>query len=234
MTRGEKILGYLQSIEPERATISQIESQADVHPHQQVYQITQKLLRAGVICGAMASGIWEFWARSGDDARLDTLDRSAAVATSSEERSASEALRAKAGRLTAREFEALARRIMAAEMGVHLTPRTLPGVPKRFDLVSADGTIVGDAKYYAMVQGKARPPAKFATIAEHVWLLEKANAKFKFLVFGNDRRVPATWLGLYGALVDEVVFYYLSDDGALCLLNSPSGSACGRCDHVGA
>jgi len=46
MTKGEKILGYLQSIEPERATISQIESQADVHPHQQVYQITQKLLRA--------------------------------------------------------------------------------------------------------------------------------------------------------------------------------------------
>ena len=52
-------------------------------------------------------------------------------------------------------------------------------------------------------------------IAEHVWLLEKTNAKRKFLVFGNDRRVPERWLEKYGNLVSDVSFYFLSDDGQL-------------------
>jgi len=48
-------------------------------------------------------------------------------------------------------------------------------------------------------------------IAEHVWLLENTNADRKFLVFGNDRRVPEQWLERYGPLVRSVEFYFLDD-----------------------
>ncbi|SET02411.1 hypothetical protein SAMN04488587_2005 [Methanococcoides vulcani] len=71
-----------------------------------------------------------------------------------------------------------------------LTSGKYPGVPKIFDMLSSDNEVVGDAKFYTMVRGNALPPAKFSTIAEHVWLLEKTKAKHKFVIFGNDKRVP--------------------------------------------
>lgn len=63
-------------------------------------------------------------------------------------------------------FEALARSVMSLELGTELLPGDVRGVPKRFDLVSGDGAVVGDAKFYTMVRGAGLPPAKFATIAE--------------------------------------------------------------------
>jgi len=66
-----------------------------------------------------------------------------------------------------------------------------------------------------MVRGRSIPPAKFATIAEHVWFLEKIDAKMKFLIFGNDRRVPLEWLKRYGSLVRDVKFYFLDERGNL-------------------
>jgi hypothetical protein len=86
----------------------------------------------------------------------------------------------------------------------------MPGVPKIFDLVSEDRRIVGDAKFYTLVNGIALPPAKFAIIAEHVWLLEKTGAPTVFLVFGNDRRVPESWLAKYGSLAAACQFYFLT------------------------
>ena len=82
-------------------------------------------------------------------------------------------------------------------------------IRKEFDYISEDGTIVGDAKYYTMVGGERIPPAKFSVIAEHVWLLGKCNVEEKFLLFGNDIRVPQKWLEKYGTLVDDVVFFFL-------------------------
>lgn len=115
----------------------------------------------------------------------------------------------------AREFEAQARRKMSEFFGAELKPGTCPNVPKRFDMISPDGKIVGDAKYYTLVRGTQIPPAKFATIAEHVWLLEKTNSEIKFLVFGNDRRVPDEWLARYGHLVSDVQFFFLDPQGGL-------------------
>ncbi len=63
------------------------------------------------------------------------------------------------------------------------------------------------------------PPAKFMEIAGHMWLLEHLPARRKFLVFGNQREVPETWLNKYGKLVKTVEFYFLSDDGKLELLS---------------
>jgi hypothetical protein len=91
-------------------------------------------------------------------------------------------------------------------------------VPKEFDMVSPDGDIVGDAKYFTLVRGQRLPPAKFSVITEHVWLLERTGAPTTFLVFGNDRQVPELWLQRYGSLVSSVAFYFLSDDGTLELL----------------
>jgi hypothetical protein len=104
---------------------------------------------------------------------------------------------------------------MSIHLGVPLTSGQVPGVPKQFDMISPDNRIVGDAKYYTMVRGQHLPPAKFATIAEHVWLLEKTEAQTTFLVFGNQREVPVQWLERYGGLASGVDFYFLSDDGEL-------------------
>lgn len=88
----------------------------------------------------------------------------------------------------------------------------MEGVHKKFDMVSDDGKYIGDAKFFTMVKGKKLPPAKFSVIAEHVWLLENTEAEHKFLVFGNDRRVPEEWLKRYGNLVKSVKFFFLKHE----------------------
>ncbi len=108
---------------------------------------------------------------------------------------------------------------MSNHFGVRLGPRAVAGTPKKFDLVSPDGRVVGDAKYYSMVRGVAPPPAKRSVIAEYVWLLEHVTADHKFLVFGNDRRVAEGWLADYGHLLSGVTFFFLDDAGRLEQLN---------------
>jgi len=115
----------------------------------------------------------------------------------------------------AREFEEFARRIMSKYFGVRFEKRRKPGWPKEFDLVSPDYRIAGDAKYYTMIKGKGLPPAKFATISEHVWMLENIDAEVKFLVFGNDKRVPLEWLKRYGKMVKTVKFYFINNKGQI-------------------
>lgn len=38
--------------------------------------------------------------------------------------------------------------------------------------------------------------------------MEKADSGIKFLVFGNDRRVPEEWLARYGHLAGDVQFFF--------------------------
>jgi len=114
-----------------------------------------------------------------------------------------------------RKFEDLAREVMSNFFGVPLHKGRKECWPKEFDMVSPDYKIVGDAKYYSMVRGEKIPPAKFSIIAEHVWMLEKIDADIKFLVFGNDKRVPVEWLKRYGHLVEDVVFYFIHEDGTV-------------------
>lgn len=114
-----------------------------------------------------------------------------------------------------KSFQELARKIMSDHFGTYLTERNPHGFPKKFDFVSGDGRIVGDAKYLTLVHGEKLPPAKFMEIAGHVWLLEKVEAGKRFLVFGNQRRVAEWWLEKYGHLADNVDFYFLEEDGKL-------------------
>lgn len=124
-----------------------------------------------------------------------------------------------AKKLTPRAFEDFARFHMSTFFDKELRPRKKEGWPKLFDMVSDDYQIVGDAKYMSMVRGKRLPPAKFSVIAEHVWMLENIDAPTKFLVFGNDKRVPEEWLKRYRKLVKSVKFYFLIEDGKLTELN---------------
>src|SRR4051812_10720482 len=114
-----------------------------------------------------------------------------------------------------REFESVARLRMSREFETELAERRLANHPKRFDMVSGDGAIIGDSKYLTLVRGLDLPPAKFMEIAGHVWLLESTPAGRRFLIFGNQRRVPEWWLEKYGDLVRTVEFYYLDSNGKL-------------------
>jgi hypothetical protein len=112
-----------------------------------------------------------------------------------------------------KQFENHARTRMSQYFGVTLTEKKPMGFPKRFDMVSPDETIVGDAKFLTLVHGQKLPPAKFMEIAGHVWLLEKTEAVRKFLVFGNQQRVAEWWLEKYGGLKTPVEFFFLDDMG---------------------
>lgn len=115
----------------------------------------------------------------------------------------------------AKDFELHAKQILSARWGVSLDAREVrltdaPEPKVKFDLVSADGTIVGDAK---LLKNIPVPAAKWSVIAEYVWLLQHATtAKRRFMVFGQDREVPERWLVRYRPLTEGVEFYFLNGD----------------------
>ena len=63
--------------------------------------------------------------------------------------------------MTWQEFEALARTRMGRELDTEFRAASVPGVPKKFDMVSADSKSIGDAKYLTLVKRSRIPPAKF-------------------------------------------------------------------------
>jgi WD40 repeat protein len=205
-TNKERILAYLRSITPSSATNSEIVANTGIRPHQQVYALTQELVTAGLILGEQIGREWSFRV---SDSSLDVPTLGDSMTFKEE------------SRLTSRAFEALAREVMSARFGVGLKPGAVPEVQKQFDMVSSDGAIVGDTKYYSLVRGELPPPAKFSNIAEHVWLLEKTHAKTRFLVFGNDPEVPKLWLSRYGGLLENLSFYFLTDNGQVTQLWPP-------------
>jgi hypothetical protein len=212
-TNRERILDYLWSISPDWATNSQIRDATGIKSHQQVYMLTRELMGARLIRGEQRGREWIFWADESPVVQLASPGQAPMreVLTQAEKQ------------LSPRAFEDLARSVTSAHFGVPLVSGQVPGVPKEFDMVSPDGSIVGDAKYFTLVRGQRLPPAKFSVIAEHVWLLERTGAPTTFLVFGNDRQVPELWLQRYGDLVSGIAFYFLTDDGELELIQEAGG-----------
>ncbi len=200
-TNIERVLDYLWSVGPHGATNAQIRDATGIEPHQQVYMITQELKHKGKIASSRDGREWVFFVGESPGELLQSPGR-AAPSTS-------------LPKLNATQFEDLARQVFSQRFGVPLRPGQVKGVPKLFDLVSPDGDIVGDAKYYTLVNGLHLPPAKFSIIAEHVWLLEKTQAIHKFLVFGNDLEVPKRWQARYGHLRGDVAFHFLTDEGEI-------------------
>jgi len=118
-----------------------------------------------------------------------------------------------------KEFEKLARKAMSQYFGVELAEKNPKGFPKKFDMVSPTEDIVGDAKFLTLVHRTKTPPAKMMEICGHVWLLEKVDAKIRFLAFGNQRSVPEMWLEKYGSLVQNVEFYFIDAHGTVEKIN---------------
>lgn len=205
MSLQERIIAYLRSIAPQRAANADIRHNLGVRSHQQVYVETQYLLRRNRISGQQNGHEWEFWVDI-DSGAADPANLLEPADYLSEPEPST---------VDSRRFEQLAQEAMSRHYGVLLTSGSVPSVPKRFDLVSADRQIIGDAKYFTLVGGTRLPPAKFSVIAEYVWLLEKANARCRFLVFGNDLRVPQMWLDKYGKLAVDIDFFFLDDFGNL-------------------
>ncbi len=207
-TNVERVLDYLWSAGPQGATNAQIRDATGIEPHQQVYMITQELKRKSKISSRRDGHEWLFFINESTEGLLQSPGQAAPSTPLS--------------RLTAAQFENLARQVFSQRFGSPLHPGQVAGVPKLFDLVSPNGEFVGDAKYYTLVGGQHLPPAKFSIITEHVWLLEKTQAQCKFLVFGNDMEVPNRWLARYGHLRGEVVFYFLTDEGEVFTLDGVS------------
>lgn len=204
-TNKEQILDYLWSITPNGAGNSEIRQAIGITSHQQVYLLTRELHVQRLIRGRQEGRQWLFYANESEAVQL---------ASPGQVRPGMEG----DGALTPGDFESLARRVMSTHYGTPLGPRQLPGIPKKFDLVSGDGHIVGDAKYFTLVRGQRLPPAKFSVIAEYVWLLEKTAAPVQFLVFGSDPEVPRLWLARYGELLSHISFFFLSDASELTQL----------------
>lgn len=113
----------------------------------------------------------------------------------------------------ARAFEQHAAKFLSELWDAHLRERLVVmrgGVTKKFDLVSEDASIVGDAKFYKNI---SVPAAKWSTIAEYVWLLQNVDATRRFMVFGLDREVASRWLRRFRPLTEGVEFYFLDAAG---------------------
>lgn len=118
-----------------------------------------------------------------------------------------------------KEFQVLATEKMSKFFETNLTEKNPKDFPKRFDMVSKNDEIIGDAKYLTLVKKEKTPPAKFMEISGHVWLLEQTKAKRRFLVFGNQKEVATLWLSKYGNLVKNVEFYFIDQNGNMEKLN---------------
>lgn len=88
-------------------------------------------------------------------------------------------------------------------------------IPKSFNLVSADQTIVGHAEQFTLARDREFPQARFSTIAEIIWLLEKVNALHRFMVFGEEQDVPDIWIKKFGHLVRGVDLYFITGLGEI-------------------
>jgi hypothetical protein len=203
VTHAQLILDCLWSIAPDGATNGELARRLGIRSQQSVYLLTRQLVGDGRIHGVRSGSTWVFYADEGPSTGL-ALGR---MWTNDTEWAAA--------------FEASARRALAIHHARAFSAGSVPGVRKRFAFVSQDGRTVGDAKYFSEVGGPGLPPAKFSTIAEHIWLLEKTNADSAFLVFGGDREVPIRWLERHGQLASAVAFYFLTDEGGLERLHSP-------------
>jgi hypothetical protein len=122
-----------------------------------------------------------------------------------------------------REFEDNATAQMSAYFGMPLKKVRIRGFPKEFDMVSTGCEIVGDAKWKSLPPNGQQEKVLCEEITTYVWLLEKVMASRKFLIFGNDRRVPEAWLEKYGCLPTSVEFYFWDEKGPVERLTGIKG-----------
>jgi hypothetical protein len=205
MTQAQQVLDYLRAVAPEGATNAQLAEKLGIASQQTVYMLTRELVARGWVRDERQGRTLVFFAHEGP-----LLGSEPGAPPSPDDPRA------------AARFAAFARDILSAHYGAALAPRTIPGIRKRFALVSSNYQVIGDAKYVASLGGRRSSATKFALISEDVWLLQKSQAAHTFLAYGNDPQVPLLWLRRHGNLASDVAFFYLTDDGELEFLHPSS------------
>ena len=81
-----------------------------------------------------------------------------------------------------------------------------------FDLVSEDGTIVGECKSYKWTKSGNYPQGKISTANEALLYLSRVNAKQKFLALKEDvslrgKSLPEVYVNRSNGLMDDVEVY---------------------------
>ena len=121
-----------------------------------------------------------------------------------------------------KEFEDIARNAIQKELGCTLSNDTLDitGKSKNFDLVNESRRIVGDIKYYSMTKGGNIPSAKFSTLNEYAWLMQRLEKSTKHkwkkvFVIGTDKSLVEKYIETYGKWLDDIEIYYCSKSGKI-------------------
>jgi len=122
-------------------------------------------------------------------------------------------------------FENLARKAIENELGCLLNGGkiNINGKVKDFDLLNIDNQIVGDIKHYKMTKGGNIPSAKFSTLNEYAWLMQKLEQYEKrkwrkIFVIGEDLKVVKIYLTTYAPWLEDIEIYYCSGEGNLVKL----------------
>lgn len=96
--------------------------------------------------------------------------------------------------------------------------RRVGSIPREFDMVSNDGLKVGQTKLLNVGESERIASSKLASISEVVWLLQRAPAEERFIVFAKDPRIAQAWLDRYGDHTDDVTFYFVQEDRRVDIL----------------
>jgi len=115
------------------------------------------------------------------------------------------------------EFQERGRKQLEVFFKTKLSEKNIPPT-KEWDYVSADESIVGDAKWFSY-EGPAS--AEKSVISEHVWLLEKIPAPVKFILFGGNSDTPVDWLRRWRQLLPESILFLYLDGEKLTPLFTP-------------
>ncbi|MEM3714717.1 MAG: hypothetical protein QXF82_07200, partial [Nitrososphaeria archaeon] len=84
-----------------------------------------------------------------------------------------------------------------------------------FDLVNKDKKIVGDIKFYSMPKHGHNPSAKFSTLNEYAWLMQKLKSWRKIFVIGVDENLIEKYIKRFDKWLDDIEIYHCSIDGKL-------------------
>lgn len=119
-----------------------------------------------------------------------------------------------------RIFERRVRNFFALKKGWKLSKQALEigrkddGAPlmHEFDMVSEDGIIVGECKYYRWTKTGNYPSGKISTANEALFYLSRVNAREKFLVLKEDisltgKSLPEVYASRSSGLMDDVTVY---------------------------
>lgn len=85
----------------------------------------------------------------------------------------------------------------------------IQGKIKKFDYVNLEKNIVGDSKHYSFTQSGKRPSAKFSTLNEYIWLLQKLPTGWrKFMVIGEDESLVRKYVNEFAPWLEKVTIFF--------------------------